>query len=124
MVHGLGSTQNYFFPILPYLSDFRCITFDTYGSGRSKFDGQEHSIETIAKDVLALLDMLNVQKAIVTGYSMGGMIPTYLAATASDRVLGGICIGPVHPTPTVAEIFKKRIPTVEEGLLVLPPCHV
>jgi len=114
-VHGLGSSQNYYFPILPYLTDYRCITLDTYGAGRSKFDGQKHSIETIAKDVLGVLDTLKVDKAIIVGYSMGGMIPTQLAATASDRVLSGICIGPVNPSPAVAEVFKKRVPAVREG---------
>jgi len=114
-VHGLGSSQNYFFPILPYMTDYRCITFDNYGAGRSEFDGQEHSIESMAKDVIGLLDSLEVERAIVAGYSMGGMIPTQLAATASDRVLAGICIGPVNPSPAVAEVFKKRIPAVREG---------
>ncbi len=115
LVHGLGSTQNYYFPILPNLKDYRCIMMDTYGAGRSKFDGKEHSIESIAKDVLGLLDHLKVEKAIVAGYSMGGMIPTQLAATAPERVEAGICIGPVNPSPAVAEVFKKRVPAVREG---------
>ena len=118
-VHGLGSTQNYFFPILSYLSQFRCITFDTYGAGRSKVNDPpgEHSIATIAVDVLSLLDRLigNDSRAIIVGYSMGGMVPTHLAATAPDRVVGCICIGPVHPTPAVADVFKQRVPKVQEG---------
>jgi pimeloyl-ACP methyl ester carboxylesterase len=118
-VHGLGSTQNYFFPILPYLADYRCITFDNYGAGRSKYDPDvfaDHSVESIGLDVLAILDRLAiVQKVVVVGYSMGGMLPTYLAATASERVKAGVCIGPVHPSGAVAEVFKKRVPAVREG---------
>lgn len=114
-VHGLGSTQNYFFPILPQLAAYRCITFDNYGAGRSTFDGQEHSIESIGRDVIGLLDGLKVSRAVVVGYSMGGMLPTYLASTATDRVIAGVCIGPVHPSDAVAEVFKKRIPAVRDG---------
>jgi pimeloyl-ACP methyl ester carboxylesterase len=114
-VHGLGSTQNYFFPILPHLTDYRCITFDNYGAGRSKFDSQSHSIETIGQDVLGILDHLKVPKAVVVGYSMGGMLPTYLAATVPERVVAAVCIGPVNPSPAVAEVFQKRIPAVREG---------
>lgn len=44
---------------------------------------------------------------------MGGMVPTYLASTTPDRILGAICIGPVHPSPTIADIFKNRIPVVQ-----------
>jgi pimeloyl-ACP methyl ester carboxylesterase len=115
-VHGLGSTQNYFFPIFPYLTSYRVIVFDNYGAGRSKYEtGTETSIPSIAKDVLGLLDHLQVKEAVVAGYSMGGMLPTYLASTAPDRVVGAICIGPVHPSETVGNVFKQRIATVKEG---------
>jgi pimeloyl-ACP methyl ester carboxylesterase len=117
-VHGLGSTQNYFFPILPHLAacEYRCITFDNYGAGRSGFDRrEEHSIESIGRDVVGLLDALHVARAVVVGYSMGGMLPTSLASTVPDRVVAGVCIGPVHPTDAVAELFKQRIPAVRDG---------
>jgi pimeloyl-ACP methyl ester carboxylesterase len=47
-------------------------------------------------------------------YSMGGMIPTYLASTSPSRVTAAILIGPVHPTPTVSDVFKNRIPLVQQ----------
>ncbi|KIV79034.1 hypothetical protein PV11_06623 [Exophiala sideris] len=117
-VHGLGSTQNYYFPIFPHLTAYRCIIFDNYGAGRSSFvSGTETSIPAIAKDVLGLLDTLNVEKAIVLGYSMGGMVPSYLASTHPDRVVAAILIGPVHPSPQVAEVFRQRVPKVQaEGM--------
>ena len=114
-VHGLGSTQNYFFPMLPALARYRCITLDTYGAGRSRFDGQEHSIESIGGDVLAVLDGLKVGRAVVVGYSMGSMLPTHLASTVPHRVVAGVCIGPVHPTDAVAHVFAKRVAAVRNG---------
>lgn len=125
-VHGLGSTQNYYFPIFPYLTSFRCVIFDNYGAGRSKYvPGTETSVSAMAKDVTGLMDHLKVEKAVVIGYSMGGMVPSYLAATCPERVAAGICIGPVHPNETVANVFKQRIPVVQKGkslhvLLVMP----
>lgn len=119
-VHGLGSTQNYYQSVLPYLTKYRCITFDNYGAGRSKYLPDlipETSVEAIGNDVLGLLDYLKVDKAVVVGYSMGGMVPSFLAASkqGQSRVIGGICIGPVDPSPAAAEIFRKRIDTVREG---------
>lgn len=119
-VHGLGSTQNYYGAILPYLTKYRCITFDNYGAGRSKYDSQTHpdtSIGQIADDVIGLMDYLEVMKAVIVGYSMGGMVPTTIAASekGSGRIISGICIGPVHPSSQVAEVFKQRVKTVREG---------
>jgi pimeloyl-ACP methyl ester carboxylesterase len=85
-IHGLGSTQNYYFPIFPYLTSYRCIIFDNYNAGRSQSDGKETSIPIIARDVLSLLEHLSITKAVVIGYSMGGMIPTYVSDSPSHRI--------------------------------------
>lgn len=138
-VHGLGSSQNYYYPVLPSLTakGFRCVVFDNYLAARSFKEDEwkqnpETSIDIIAKDVLGLLDRLQVDKAVVVGYrsgsdqplkqladslySMGGMLPTHLAAAAPERVLAGICIGPVHPSAQVADVFKQRVPVVQDGI--------
>jgi len=31
MIHGLGSSQNYYMPVIPELPSNRCIALDTYG---------------------------------------------------------------------------------------------
>lgn len=74
-VHGLGSSQNYYYPILPALTakGFRCVVFDNYLAARSFQEREwkenpDTSVEGIAKDVLGLLDRLEVQKAVVVGY--------------------------------------------------------
>jgi pimeloyl-ACP methyl ester carboxylesterase len=124
-IHGLGSTQNYFFPILPFLNTkHRCILFDNHRAGRSLVsatDDSSTSITHIAADVLSLLDDLHVAQPVVAiGYSMGGMVPTTLASTSPARIKAGVLIGPVHPTDAVAAIFDARIPLVlEQGMEVM-----
>ncbi|RMD41034.1 hypothetical protein DV735_g4092, partial [Chaetothyriales sp. CBS 134920] len=119
-VHGLGSSQNFYYPILPYLAAYRRIVFDNYNAARSQTDGGETSIPSIGQDVLGLLDYLHVDKAVVIGFSMGGIVPTYLASTSPERVVAGVLIGPVHPSETVAPVFEKRIPLVtEQGVEVM-----
>lgn len=74
-VHGLGSSQNYYYPILPALTarGFRCVVFDNYLAGRSFREEEwraeeEASVQGIAADVLGLLDRLRVERAVVVGY--------------------------------------------------------
>jgi pimeloyl-ACP methyl ester carboxylesterase len=124
-VHGLGSTQNFYGPIIPYLSQYRCVTFDNYAAGRSKYYSElspETSIERIGQDVLGLMDHLSVEKAIVVGYSMGGMVPTTVAADkkGKPRVVAGILLGPVHPNEGIGKVMEGRVATVSEGMY-LPP---
>ncbi|KAL1995637.1 hypothetical protein VTN49DRAFT_1824 [Thermomyces lanuginosus] len=115
MIHGLGSSQNYYFPVLPHLTTrHRCVTIDTYGSGRSEFTGLDQSISSIAVDVLGVMDSLKIPKAIVVGHSMGGTVAVHFAERFPDRVIGVVAIGPVHPTPSTGQIFEKRIQVVSE----------
>ncbi|KAJ4303657.1 hypothetical protein N0V90_002558 [Kalmusia sp. IMI 367209] len=118
-VHGLGSSQDYYHAVASGLQahNFRCITFDNTGAGRSPYTQIEQSIQSLADDVIGILDALGVPKAIVVGHSMGGIVGAHLAAERSDRVVAAILIGPVYPNEGVVPVFEKRIQTVErEGM--------
>ena len=73
-MHGLGSSQDYYYAIASGLQSekFRCIIFDTTGAGRSPYTQVEQSIESLSNDLIGILDALEVSKAIVVGHSMGG----------------------------------------------------
>lgn len=116
-IHGLGSSQNYYFPVLPHLSkSHRCITLDTYGAARSPYaDNGPISIPGIAADVIGALDALNIPKAVVVGHSMGGIVATELGARYADRVVGVVAIGPTHPSEGLVSVMGKRAETVLEG---------
>ncbi|KAL1971095.1 hypothetical protein VTN77DRAFT_46 [Rasamsonia byssochlamydoides] len=114
-IHGLGSSQNYYFPILPDLTPHhRCITVDTYGSGRSAYTGLEQSVGTMVADFAGVLDALKIRKAVVVGHSLGGTVALHLAIQFPDRVIGVVSIGPVHPSATTGGIFEKRMQVVSE----------
>ncbi|KAH3173797.1 hypothetical protein KXW84_001924 [Aspergillus fumigatus] len=114
-IHGLGSSQNYYFPILHHLTlKHRCITLDTYGSARSPYTGQAITISTIASDVIAVLDALHIPKAVVVGHSMGGLVVTLLGAQYSDRITTVVAVGPTHPSESLASTMRQRSDTVLE----------
>jgi len=118
-IHGLGSSQNFYSALIPFFTahDFRCITFDTTGSGRSPYTQIEQSIPSLADDVIDLLDNLKVEKAVVVAHSMGGIVASHLAAERGDRVVAAVLVGPVLPNTGARQVFDKRIDIVEkEGM--------
>lgn len=116
-IHGLGSSQNFYYSILPFLQEHhRCVTLDTYGSGRSPYTGDPVSIESIVADVLGAMDALKIAKAVVVGHSMGGLVVTQLGAKHADRISGIVAIGPTHPSEKMVEMMTKRAETVLEGI--------
>jgi 3-oxoadipate enol-lactonase len=55
------------------MSECRCIAPDLRGFGNSPVDGP-YSMDQYADDVAALLDTLQVERAVVAGLSMGGYV--------------------------------------------------
>ena len=65
---------------------FRVLRYDTRGHGQSSVTPGPYSIEQLGRDVLTLLDALNVQRANFCGLSMGGMIGMWLGLNAPSRI--------------------------------------
>lgn len=94
---GLTRTGRDFDYVAPHLDGVRLIRPDYRGRGGSEWTGAEsYSVPQEARDALALLDHLGIEKAAVLGTSRGGIIGMLLAATAHDRLLG-LCLNDVGP---------------------------
>lgn len=68
----------------------RVIVPDLAGFGRS--EGMQDSVDGFARDLVALLDRLHVQKCTVVGFSMGGYVALAFAAIAAARLEGLVLI--------------------------------
>ena len=70
------------------LSDrYRVITPDLRGHGRSPAPAGVYDMDLLARDVLALLDTLAIEKAVIMGHSMGGYVALAAWKLAPDRFL-------------------------------------
>lgn len=117
MIHGLGSSQNYWMPVISQLaSKYRCVALDSYGAGRSKSKGERVTLEALAEDVVGLMDSLGIKKAVIAGHSMGGTITCIVASKHPERVAGIVPVGPVNPGTAKPEMFSSRIETVLKGM--------
>ena len=85
--HGFLMDHEMFAPQVAALkSEFRVITWDERGFGDTEFDGKPFSYWDSARDCLALLDHLGIERAIVGGMSQGGYLSLRVALTAPKRV--------------------------------------
>lgn len=82
---------------LDALRNFRCITVDHRGHGRSgKPEGLEnHLVERYVADVLAVLDTLGLVRSAFWGYSSGATVGFAMAAMYPARVAALIASGGV-----------------------------
>jgi 3-oxoadipate enol-lactonase len=88
LVHGFTNFGLSWMQQLPLLvhSGYRVIVPDLYGHGLSQRAAGVASVETLAADMVALLDHLSLDRAIVCGLSLGGMVAQQLALDYPQRV--------------------------------------
>ncbi|WP_353190695.1 3-oxoadipate enol-lactonase [Pandoraea pnomenusa] len=85
--NSLGTTLDMWAPQLSALArEFRVIRYDTRGHGGSSVTPGPYVIDQLGRDVLALLDALNIERASLAGVSMGGMTGMWLGIHAPERL--------------------------------------
>jgi 3-oxoadipate enol-lactonase len=65
---------------------FRVVRYDRRGHGQSGTTPGPYSMERFGRDVIAILDALNIKKTNWCGLSMGGMVGQWLGANAAGRI--------------------------------------
>ena len=76
----------YAFQVADYAKDFTCISLDPRGAGESDKPEGTYSTELFADDVAGFMAAIGVEKAHVSGVSLGGAIGLWLAAKYPQRV--------------------------------------
>lgn len=64
---------------------FRVLRYDTYGHGGSSFEEGGFQIDRLGRDVVNLLDHLEIETAAFCGLSVGGLAGQWLGLNASNR---------------------------------------
>ena len=108
---GLTRNSRDFDDLAQYLSNRRrVITIDFRGRGFSDYDAtwQNYHPLTYVADVWALLDLLNIDREIVVGTSLGGLCAMLMAAQQGERIAGVVMndIGPDINPAGIARITE------------------
>jgi len=126
LVHGFASSKNVNWVYPTWVSELRkggrrVIALDNRGHGESSklYDSTQYSIPIMSGDIIALMDHLDIERADVMGYSLGGRMAAWLARNAPDRlrsaILGGIGIAMIEgggPGENVAQALEA--PSLED----------
>ncbi len=108
--HGLGADVNQPFNLFKPPEGFQLLGFDCrlHGETTSAGNADDISIATFADDMLALLDVLEIEQAIVGGISMGAAVALNFALRFPKRTRGLVLHRPAWldgPNQRNADIF-------------------
>ena len=94
-LHGMTDSSFSFMPLLPYLPpSIRAIAPDQRGHGESDRPRNGYAPQDMARDALALMDALGIERATLVGHSMGTFVAREAAMAAPDRVAALLLMAP------------------------------
>jgi len=98
-----------------FRSGHRAIAMDLRGCGQSERPADGYDIPTQADDVAALCHELGVEKPVIIGHSLGGMIGVELAAhhPSLPRAIVAVDPGPLAMLPESRANFEAFIAALE-----------
>lgn len=107
-VHGITATHVGWVAVAGRLPAVTVLAPDLRGRGRSADLPGPYGLAAHVADLVAVLDHLGVERAVVMGHSMGGFVATLLAATHPDRVSGLVLADGGLPTGDPGDLVPAQ----------------
>lgn len=113
LLHGYSDSCRSFEPLLTRLPmSIRAIAVSQRGHGDSARPASGYRIGDFAADLAALLDRLDMPRAIVLGHSMGSLVAERFALDHPERLTGLVLVGAFRTlkgSAALAELWREAI---------------
>lgn len=125
LLHGITlSTLSWHYQLLDLSDRFRVLAVDHRGHGQSRAGSTGSSLERLARDLLHVVEDLDLRDAVIVGHSMGGMTalrfaidhPQVLDERVAGLVLMSTAASPVHRLAAWKAFTRAVTPRATRGL--------
>ena len=114
-INSLGTDFRIWDEVASGLADVgNTLQFDKRGHGLSDIAENTNGLSDFTDDAIGLIDSLKIEKLIVVGLSVGGMIAQVLASRISEKIERLILCDTRHKIGT-PEVWNDRIHTVKQN---------
>jgi 3-oxoadipate enol-lactonase len=104
---------------VPYFSpSYRCVTYDMRGVGRSDCPAEPYDPPTLAHDLAALVDHLEIERAHFVGFSLGAATVQELALLRPELVTSAVLLSTWSSTMREHHMrrhYESRLFALENG---------
>ena len=96
-IHGWAGDRSFWCEQLDaFAGDYRVVSVDLAGHGESKADRTVWSVASLAGDVRAVAEKLDLKKVILVGHSLGGPVALDAARLMPGRILAVVGADTLH----------------------------
>lgn len=117
LIHGIGLSRQMWNSHIPTLTEhFRVLSYDLCGHGESLLPEGALDLKALSEQLGGLLDELHIDRCIIIGFSLGGMINRRFAIDHPDRVGALVILNSPHErTPDAQKMVEERAVATHAG---------
>ncbi len=95
-IHGIGLTHEIWDLQTDFFKKYNTIVYDLIGHGKTPLNKKQIKMTDFSKQLLKLIDGLNLKKIHLVGFSLGSLIARDFASENSDRLSSLTIFGTVY----------------------------
>jgi pimeloyl-ACP methyl ester carboxylesterase len=117
LIHGLGDDHRAWRKVIPELAlEHRVLLYDFRGHGQSTLGDADGTLAQLSDDMIALMDLLELGRATLAGFSLGGTIAMRAAIDHPDRVRELALVATSSRTnQAAADWYRERAQMITDG---------
>ena len=104
-IHGVGLTKEMWSPQINFFKDKNILTYDLISHGKTPLEKTQLNFEDFIKQLLNLIDELELKKIHLVGFSLGSLIARHFAAEHNNRLSSLVLHGSIYKR----SIEQKRV---------------
>jgi pimeloyl-ACP methyl ester carboxylesterase len=121
LLHGLPQHWYAWRKVIPELAtSHQLFCIDLRGCGWSEGTRRGYGTTAQARDVLAMLDALGLDRVRLIGHETGGWVGFELCLLAPERISGFLALNVSHPWPRKADLVRHRLAVLVHSVLGVP----
>ena len=104
-IHGVGLTKKIWDPQINFFKNQNILTYDLIGHGNTPLEKTQLNFEDFIKQLLNLIDELELKKIHLVGFSLGSLIARHFAAEHHNRLSSLVLHGSIYKR----SVEQKRV---------------
>ena len=95
-IHGIGLNNGIWDDQINYFKNYNTLVYDLIGHGKTPLNKKTITMKDFTKQLVELVDGLNINKFHLVGFSLGSLIAREFASSYSDRLSSQIIFGTLY----------------------------
>ena len=95
-IHGVGLTKEIWDQQIEFFKDHNTLTYDLLGHGKTPLKKTQLNFEDYTKQLLNLIDELDLKKIHLVGFSLGSLIARHFASVHGNRLSSLMLHGSIY----------------------------